>query len=154
MDRPGALVVFWNKINDLYARVFRKKSVMDEDFLYRHIHPDWRKPDGSISGVAFEHYELSVDLASLSTPQRSWRRARNPEFGLARLSVRGIRALPLRQEVRHWPEIRNWSHTLVIGEKKKQGKMKYKIAESAELIIDTGPFRADSGPSGTSHPEP
>jgi len=131
-----------DKINDWYAaHIAKKLPVLDNDFLYRRIHPDWRQGDGSISSAAFDHFDMSVDLESLTTAYKSWKRAGNPDFGLARLSVKDMRTLRLPQEVKHWPAICNYSHTLVSGEKKKKGKMKKKIAKAAVIVIDASPYR-------------
>lgn len=141
MDYREPLKNLWYKINDWYAWLVKKKPVSDNDFLYRRINSEWRHKDGTISTAAFEHLHMSVDLASLTTPQKSWKRAPNPDFGLAQLSVRTMRALKIPQEIKHWPEILNYSHTLVSGEKKK-GKMMRKIAESATMIIETAAYRS------------
>ena len=131
-----------DKINDWYAaHIAKKLPVSNGDFLYRRIHPDWRQPDGTISSAAFDNFHMSTDLASLTTPYNSWKRARNKDFGLARLLVQNMRTLRVPQEVKHWPAIFNYSHTLVSGEKKAQGKMKKKIAQTASIIIDTSEYR-------------
>jgi hypothetical protein len=132
-----------DKINDWYAEFIAKRhAAIDSDFLYRRIHPEWRQSDGSISSAAFGNFDMSVDLASLTTPYKSWKRAGNQDFGVVRLSVQTMRTLPLPQEVKHWPTILNYSHTLVLGEKQAKGKMKRKIAKTAIILIDTAPYRA------------
>ena len=143
MDRWKSLKnLLIDKINDWYAKnIAKRRVVIDSDFLYRRIHPDWRQADGSISSAAFGNFEMSVDLASLTTPYKSWKRAGDREFGLARLSVQTMRTLPLPQEVKHWPTVMNYSHALVLGEKHAQGKMKRKIARTAIIVIDTAPYR-------------
>jgi len=130
-----------DKINDWYAaHIAKKLPVSDSDFLYRRINPEWRQEDGSISSAAFDNFHMSVDLASLTTPYKSWKRAGKQDFGLARLSVQTMRTLRVPQEVKHWPAICNYSHTLVSGEK-KAGKMKRKIAQTAIIVIDTSQHR-------------
>jgi hypothetical protein len=104
-------------INDLYARIRRKLPISDEDLLYRRVHPNHLKKDGSVSTAAFKDPELSVDLASLTTPTESLRRAKSDHYGLAKLVVREVRAISVPQIVIHWPEILNYSHSLVNGRK-------------------------------------
>lgn len=142
MDRSARLVVLLNKFYDLYARVFRKRSVPDGDFLYRRIPADWQKGPTEISSAAFTDSEMSVDLSSLTSPEKSWRRARNSEFGLARIPVAIMCKAPIPQEVKHWPVISNWAHSLVLG-KKTPGPMRKFFKENAEIVIPTSKFRQE-----------
>ena|ERR1700719_2977309 len=122
----------WDRANILFARIFRKREVSKDDFLYRRIHPDWQRGPSEISSAAFRDEQMSVDLASLSTPNKSWRRGPS-EWGLARIPVDLMTKLKIAQDVRHWPTIPNWSHSLVIGKKTKAvGK---EIRASAEILV-------------------
>lgn len=90
----------------------------DYEYLYRAIHPNFIKKDGSISSGAFNDSQMSVDLASRTTVDRSWARFRSRGFGLASFSVELARSLS--QLVRHDPEPCNHAHTLVIGRKSRR----------------------------------
>lgn len=139
MDRQSRLTLLLNGLNNLFARVFGSKFVANEDFLYRRIHPDWQKSETEVSTAAFTHSQLSVDLASLTTPTSAWKRARNTD---------AIRNLSVPQEVKHWPEMCNWAHSLVVGN--KTGAVKNQIRKHAEIVIHTQTFR--SGPPSDSPP--
>lgn len=152
MDRRR-LSQLYNRLNQLYARVLHKKSVSATDFLYRRVHPDQQKSRTEVSTAAFTDLELSVDLASLTSPEKTWARAKNPDWGLVRIPVALMRELSVPQEVRHWPEICNWAHTLVIG--RKPGSVKNKLRENAEILIHVGRFRVlDPLSSASSAPPP
>lgn len=126
----------WTRLNDLYAsRIIKRLGISDDDFVYRRVPAIHRKPDGTIASCVFDHFEMSVDLASLTSPEKTLRRAKDKSFGVARLSVRKVRALPVPQEVKHWPEMLNYAHSLVVGEKKKSGKMSKRIASLAEWAV-------------------
>src|SRR5689334_6696526 len=102
-------------------------EIEDTDELYRRIHPNHRKPDGTVSSAAFkgsDSYELSVDLARLTRPGETFQRGRllgRECVGLAVL-IAG-RARELSQEVRHdtlgpdTPGGPNPAHALIIGQK-------------------------------------
>ena len=90
----------------------RVQEVADADDLYRRIHPSQVK-DGKLTSAAFKDLQLSVDLARLTTPQRSL--SRHPSHGLA--SITALVARSLGQEVIHNPLNINPAHALVIGNK-------------------------------------
>ncbi len=136
----------WTNLNDVYARLLHKKRVSTDDFLYRRIHPDWQKGPTEISTAAFTNEELSVDLASLTSPGKSLRRGRKPEMGIAKIPVAIMPGLKVPQEVRHSPTIVNWAHTLVIG--KKTQSVRKQIRDSAEIIIHTKSYRSTSDSRG------
>jgi hypothetical protein len=122
--------------------------VPNEDFVYRRIHPTWQKGPGKLSTAAFTQQELSVDLASLTVAERTLRRGKDPDFGIAKLSVHKIRVLPVnekfKQEVEHAPRIFNWAHTHVNG--KKTDAVKKRLTECAEMVIDTKAYRLVTSP--------
>jgi hypothetical protein len=140
LDCQGSLTSLWHKFNDVYARVFGKSRVSNEDFLYRRIHPYWQKSSSEVSTAAFTDPNLSVDLKSLTTAERAWKRSKNPDFGVAQIPVAIMPRLKVPQEVKHWPEIYNWAHTLVIG--KKTESVQKEIRRNAKIIIHTRPFRS------------
>ena len=90
----------------------RVQEVADADDLYRRIHPSQVK-DGKLTSAAFKDPQLSVDLARLTTPQRSL--SGHPSYGLA--SITALLARSLGQEVVHNPLEVNPAHALVIGNK-------------------------------------
>ncbi len=98
-----------------YSWLLRKRTILDSDRLYRAIHPSFIKDDGSISQGAFRDAEMSVDLASKTTVDRSWARFKSRGSGLASFAV--CLARSLSQLVRHDPGPFNHAHTLVIGKK-------------------------------------
>jgi hypothetical protein len=122
----------FDAINDLYALIIRKRPILDEDLLYRRVHPTHVKDDGSVSTAAFKDPNLSVDLAALTTAEISLRRAKSGQYGLAKLVVRKVRAVTIPLEVIHWPEIQNYSHSLVKGKKTQSAANQLaKIANTA-----------------------
>lgn len=122
MDISNHLTKLWDAINYLHARARRKRPVSNDDFLYRRVHPTQVKKDGTVSTAAFTDPELSVDIASLSSAEKSLRRAKSDEYGLAKLAVKEVRAVTVAQEVLHWPVILNYSHALVKGKKTTSAK--------------------------------
>src|SRR2546429_3336241 len=102
-------------------------EIVDTDDLYRRIHPNNVKPDGTLSSAAFkgsDAYYLSVDLAHLSTPEQTFSRAAT--YGSACAGVAAFTAGQARtqfQQVRHDliededNAKRNPAHTLIIGAK-------------------------------------
>ena len=102
-------------------------EIQDTEELYRRIHPYHIKPDGTVSSAAFkggDSYELSVELARLTTPEETVQRGRQLGrecVGLAILMAGQARELS--QEVRHdplgpdAPGGPNPAHALIIGQK-------------------------------------
>lgn len=102
-------------------------EIQDADELYRRVHPHHLKPDGTVSSAVFkgsDSYELSVDLARLTTLEETFQRGRlmgRECIGLAVLTVQLARKLS--QEVRHDPlgpdtlGGPNPAHALIIGHK-------------------------------------
>lgn len=88
------------------------QEIADVDALYRRIHPLQVK-DGTPTSAAFKDAELSVDLARLTTFERSL--TGYPSHGLA--SVTAGYARSLEQTVLHDPLETNPAHTLVKGNK-------------------------------------
>jgi hypothetical protein len=101
-------------------------AVSDEDYIYRRVHPS-QIEDGQPTSAAFNDPRMSVDIASLTTPEKSHARSRSAEYGLVRIAVRSLRQLSgAPQEVRHWPEICNRAHGLVNGKKTQGTRRKIK----------------------------
>ena len=95
----------------------------DDDELYRRLAPDFVKPDGTVSSVAFKRGkipdpEVSVDLARLTTPDETLRRANRLHHGLGVLIAGVPRGLGLR--VRHDPVDGNPAHTIIEGQTSRQ----------------------------------
>jgi hypothetical protein len=121
-----------DRLLDLYAWVFRsREAIPDCDRLYRAVHSNWVKPDGTISSGAFDGINMSVDLASKTTKERVWRRFRKRTAGLALVTVRLAR--DLKQDVRHSPEPFRYSHTLVLGRKTQATRKRF--ARNAIWVI-------------------
>lgn len=118
-------------ILSFYSRLLSKRSVADEDLLYRAIHPVFVKPDGTISSGAFNDEKMSVDLASKTTVSKSWKRFQRTQAGLASFPV--SLAKRLKQLVRHDPLPWNHSHTLVLG--KKTGSIRKELARNAKWEV-------------------
>lgn len=127
MDRSGFLTKVLDFVNDLYARVVPRVEVRDEDFLFRRIHPT-QIQHGELTSSAFDDVSMSTDLESLTTPQKSIARARSPESGLVKISVKFLRELSVPQTVKHWPTIPNYSHSLAVGQKSRATRQKIKKA--------------------------
>lgn len=131
MGVPVTLGWVRNLFLRLYARAFAERCLLDEDILFRRIHPDLIHPDGTISKGAFRDTELSVDLARMATPERARARAKGPGYGLAGFSVAIARTL--KQQVEHAPVPCNPAHTLVVGQKPQS--IARKFAEQAKWVL-------------------
>jgi len=103
-------------------------DIADTEPLHRRIHPNFVKPDGSISSQAFRDPELSVDRG------RYW----NIEKTLHGYQGHGIAALITAfarqhgQEVVAAPELLNPAHALVKGHKTKA--LAREFARSAKWV--------------------
>jgi hypothetical protein len=79
---------------DVRKNLENDTTIPDSELLYRGVHPNHIKPDGEISSAAFApsgERHISVDLASLSTPEGSLRR-RATAAGLVKLLTGEVRA--------------------------------------------------------------
>ena len=139
MDRSSHLrklwKKFWDALNDRYARVARRIEVGNEDYVYRRVHPD-QIENGAFSSAAFNDPEMSVDIASLTSEQKSYQRSHSERYGLVKIRVQDLRQLSIPQQVNHWPAILNYAHGLVIG--KKTQSIRKRIKEKAEWVIKPG----------------
>jgi len=104
-------------------------EILDDDELYRRIHPTFRKPDGNISSAAFRQTDLSVDFAKLTTVAQTL--DGYSSFGLASITVRVPRQLEL--EVLHDPLPGNYAHGIIKGNI-TESKAK-KMARSARIVV-------------------
>ena len=111
--------------------------VEDAELLYRRI-LNWHiKSDGSISSAAFKDRKgrpdnsISVELASLTTPQECAARPGRPGFSVISLTAREPRSLDLT--VRHDPLPDNYAHALIEGEN-SQSKCE-KLARAAIICL-------------------
>jgi hypothetical protein len=125
LDRSNPLIKLWDSVNDLYAWAYPKADVSNEDYVYRRVHPSQIK-DGEVTSAAFDDPRMSVDIASLTTPEKSHARCKSAEYGLVRIAVGDLRQLSAPQEVKHWPEIANRAHGLVNGNKTPSTRRKIK----------------------------
>jgi hypothetical protein len=97
-------------------------EIPNEEQLYRRIAPHQRNPDGSVNSSAFKQnnqYEtrISVDRASLTTPEMSVGRAGKDGFVIA--SLRAGDARELGFSVEPDPLQDNPAHALITGENSK-----------------------------------
>jgi hypothetical protein len=88
-------------------------DILDEDELYRRIHPNWKKNNGRISSGAFKTKTppLSVDVAKLTTPEKSLSNCSN--YWLASIVTKLVRSLEL--DARHEPKLENYAHGIIEG---------------------------------------
>lgn len=120
------------------ASALRSTSVdiADQDSLYRRIVNDHVDADGNVNSAAFRQggspeRKISVDLASLTTPEAVASRAGRPGFGVASLIARVPRELEF--EVRHDPLPHNYAHSLIEGENdRKKCRL---LAEACTVLI-------------------
>jgi hypothetical protein len=98
-------------------------QISDDDLLYRRFHPASLRHDGRIAGIAYmlpkktiPDPEISVDLASKTTPERTLQAA-PPIFGLAVLKVEAVRELGFT--VRRASSKGNPAHCIIEGAKSK-----------------------------------
>jgi hypothetical protein len=110
----------------------------DADELYRRIHPDQVKDDGTISSAAFNTLEMSVDRATLYSPTQSLEDYSN--CGLASFTAGFAREL--QQEVIPAPVLFNPAHALVKGKKTKG--MCRRFAKMARILKQPDSDRARS----------
>jgi hypothetical protein len=96
-------------------------QVSDADELYRRIYRDHIGSDRCILPVAFKVHgkpdnEISVDLARLTTPERTLAMAKNggADHGLGSMVAGGPRSLGF--DVVHAPLNANCAHSLIRGE--------------------------------------
>lgn len=91
--------------------------INDEEFLYRRIteeHFDVAK--GKVNSSAFCGRELSVDWAKFTTPAEAIAR---PPIGKCLVQVQAEYPRQVEQEVLHNPTSTNYSHSLIVGDKKQ-----------------------------------
>ncbi|HOM90393.1 MAG TPA: hypothetical protein PKW65_06690 [Bacteroidia bacterium] len=102
-------------------------TIGNDDFLLRRFplaHPNYIRPDGSISSFAYQPSSrdidgLSVDLEKLTTPKVT---VQDPNiFGLLKIKGGSIRAVPDLDCV-HNPVDGNDAHSLIIGKITKSKK--------------------------------
>jgi hypothetical protein len=126
---------FWNSSPQLPSSDQPIVEIGDDDILYRRLGPDHVNQDGTVNSNAFKLHgrpdpEISVDLASVTTPEESLARAPNDRFRLGVLKAGAVRDLKL--VVRHKPVDGNQSHSVIEGAKsKKEGRL---LAEIASVL--------------------
>lgn len=92
--------------------------ILDEDIVYRRVHRNHIKPDGTIASVAFQMKKLdgsvedgiSVDLKRLTTIEYA---RGNAENSVAELDVKFVREIGL--DAKHKPDklANNYAHSLI-----------------------------------------
>jgi len=97
--------------------------VDDDDEPYRRLAPDFVRQDGTVSSAAFKRGkvpdpEVSVDLARLTTPDETLRRANRLHHGIGVLIASVPRALGLT--IRHDPVDGNPAHTVIEGQTRRE----------------------------------
>ena len=107
-------------------------DVADTEALNRRIHPDFVRPDGSVSSQAFTDSELSVDRAvywDISETLQGY-----DGYGVA--SIIASFARELQQEVVADKLLLNPAHALVKGKKSKS--IARALARSAVWVVELG----------------
>lgn len=110
-----------------YASLFRsRRHLTDIEILFRGINPI-HFDKGRITSAAFHDSsidgKMSVDVASMTTADRSLKKLRKKGFGLASFTV-GL-ARSLNQRVAHEPVPLNHAHGSVIGRKSQGVRRKF-----------------------------
>lgn len=118
-----------------------RERIAPDDELYRRLAPGHL---GTLTRLVYmcngqPEGEISVDLARLTTPEESVRRARKPSGGLGVLAARA--PLDLGFAVRHDPLPENFSHTLIVGENTRQKC--YLLAEATRILIQPDTSRVE-----------
>ena len=106
------------------------KIIPDKDYLYRKIANDWYHHKANrVSSAAFRDKEASVDWARHITREKSIKSWPKHHLGEIQAEV------PRRnnQEVRHAPSKRNYSHSLIIGQKTLP--IRRQLAKNCKLIV-------------------
>jgi hypothetical protein len=125
-------------------------TIPDDELLYHRVYPDpqgiYIEPSSQqprpTSGAfrSKDHEPLSVDLASLSTPQESLSRAPRPDFYVAEVNAGDIRKLDIGCGVVRDPEEGNPAHALVHGRGKggalTKGQREKMAQRSRFTIVD------------------
>lgn len=110
-------------------------EIDDTEHLNRRIHPEFVKPDGSVSSQAFTDTELSVDRASYWAAAETLRGYNG--YGVAGIIASFARSL--QQEVVSDKLLLNPAHALVKGKKTKS--IARGLARSASWVIHCGGLR-------------
>ncbi len=116
-----------------------KETITRDDLLYRRFVAYHIKPDGRLSSAVFMRRKkidpaLSVDLARLTTPQKT--QAPYPHMGVAEIAA----SVPLDMglAIEHSPDLENdnYAHCLIIGlESKSQCR---RMAEESKILLEPG----------------
>jgi hypothetical protein len=118
------------------------ESIDDHDELYRRLAPDFVKANGMVSSAAFKRGrapdpEVSVDLARLTTPDETLRRANRLHHGVGVLIAGLPRSLGLT--VRHDPVDGNAAHSVIEGQTNRQQPRQ--LAEHTRIVKFPDPSR-------------
>ncbi len=115
------------------------ETIDDDDGLYRHIaakpsqiQPDPAAPEGwRVTSINFRNYELSVDVARLSSPDASLRD--RPTHHLVELRA-GFARHECQQEVLHDPIPDNYAHALIKGDKPSK-TVRRQLADNCKWVV-------------------
>lgn len=113
-------------MNDAVATT---RNVADAEILHRRVPPIWVKDNGRPCSAAFDHLDMSVDRAAITSPEETLRNHEN--FGIVSLVTKQMRDLDL--PVVPDPILLNPGHALVKG--KKTGSIKKQIVRLARWVI-------------------
>lgn len=118
-----------------------REVISDHDELYRRLFSGHVNPDGTVNSAAFKYgghpnNTISVDLARLTTPEESVRRANRRGFGLGVLQATRVRQLAF--DVLHDPLPDNRSHAVIAGENDR--KKCRELAGATAVLIEPGRF--------------
>jgi DNA-directed RNA polymerase subunit L len=121
------------------------EQISDDDLLYRRFHRTNLRRDGGITYAAYMQRnptmpdpEISVNLASRTTPEETLAAAALPIFGLGMLRVGDVRRLGFT--VRYKPTRNNIAHCIIEG-----AKTETDCARLAEITrVHTPPPRKSS----------
>jgi len=106
-------------------------EVLDDDELYRRIHPMHQRPGGKITSAAFKHKKpISVDIARLTTPERT--KSENSKYWVASILTGFIRSLDLM--VLHKPLTSNNAHAEISGNFTTSKSRE--LARSAHIVLE------------------
>jgi hypothetical protein len=108
------------------------EDIADTEALNRRIHPDFVRPDGSVSSQAFTDTELSVDRAAYWDVSETLR----GYHGYGAASIIASFARGLQQEVMADKLLLNPAHALVKGRKSKS--IARALARSAIWEVELG----------------
>ena len=108
----------------------QKKVILDEDKLYRRIHPEqYDRRSNRLSSAAFKDYEMSVDWSRYCKKAKDALKGRHEGYYVA--SVQAKIPRQIGQKVYHSPSRKNIAHSMIEG--KKTRLVSKQLRQSFEL---------------------